>query len=64
MKTADTIVADIHAIRKQIDEETDGMTSAQISEYYRKNTAPIIKKYGFKTVTVDEVRGYSRTARE
>lgn len=61
MKKPDTIVADIHAIRRQIDEETKGMTSAQISEYYHKSTEPIIRKYGFRTVTVDETRGYSRT---
>ena len=61
MKKPDTIVADIHAIRRQIDEETKGMTPAQISEYYRKSTEPIIRKYGFVTVTADEARGYSRT---
>ena len=56
MKKPDTIVAEIHAIRRQINEETKDMSTAQISDYYRENTERIIKKYGFKTATVDEAR--------
>ncbi|MDR3270201.1 MAG: hypothetical protein LBT32_01615 [Peptococcaceae bacterium] len=57
MKKPDTIVAEIQAIRREIDRETAGMISAQISEYFRQQTEPIIRRYGFKTATMDETRG-------
>jgi hypothetical protein len=60
VKKPDTIVADIHEIRRQIYDETRGMTSAQISAYFNATGERLAKQYGFKRVTVDEVRGYTR----
>ena len=62
MKTLDTIVDDIHEIRRQIDDETRGMTSEQISEFFGVTGERLAKRYGFKRITVDEARGYSRDA--
>ena len=60
MKKPDTIVADIHKIRRQIEAETKGMTSAQISAFFNATGERLAKQYGFKRVTVDEVRVYTR----
>jgi len=60
MRKSDTIVAEIHKIRHRIDDETEGMTSEQITAYFRRSTAPIIEKYGITTVSAAELRGCSR----
>jgi hypothetical protein len=60
MKKPDTIVVDIHRIRRQIDDDTRGMTSAQISAFFNATGERLAKQYGFKRVSVDEVRGYTR----
>jgi len=51
MKTPNTIEQDINRIRLKIYEETKDMTPAQRVDYYRRNTEPIIKQYGFKVVS-------------
>ena len=52
MKTAkaNTIEQEINEIRLRIYEETKDMTPAQITEYYKQRTEPIIKKYGLRVV--------------
>jgi len=50
MKTPNTIERDINRIRLKIYEETKDMTPAQRVDYYRRNTEPVIKKYGLKLV--------------
>ena len=50
MKKTKTIEDEIDEIRLKIYEETKDMTPEQLTEYYRKNTADIIKEYGFKVV--------------
>jgi len=48
MRTEDTILDEIHEIRRQIYEEIKNMTPEEVSEYYRKATRPIIEEYGMK----------------
>ncbi|MDR2043979.1 MAG: hypothetical protein LBQ15_06355 [Clostridium sp.] len=36
------------------------MTSAQISAFFNATGERLAKQYGFKRVSVDEVRGYTR----
>ena len=50
MKKPNTIEDEIDQIRLAIYEEIKDMTPAQITEYYRRKTDPIIKQYGFKMV--------------
>ena len=50
MKKPDTILDEIHAIRRKIDEKTRNMTHAEINEYYRKSGEASAKKYGFKII--------------
>ena len=49
MKKNDTILCEIHAIRRGIDEKKD-MTYSEINEYYRKSGEASAKKYGFKII--------------
>ena len=51
MKGPDTILDEIHEIRRQIYEETKDMTPEELSEYYRRKTDPVIKEYGMMVVS-------------
>ena len=51
MKGPDTILDEIHEIRRQIYEETKDMTPEEVSEYYRRRTDPVIKEYGMTVVS-------------
>ena len=50
MKTPDTIEDEIDKIRLATYEKIKDMTPSQITEYYKRRTEPIIKKYGFKVL--------------
>ncbi|GHV27068.1 hypothetical protein FACS18948_3850 [Clostridia bacterium] len=50
MKKSDTIVEEIHAIRRQIDEETRDMTPDEHTAYFRKSTDEVAKQFNFKRV--------------
>jgi len=54
MKRPDTILDEIHEIRRRIYEETKNMTPEELSEYYRRRTDPIIKEYDMKVVSRTE----------
>ena len=54
MSEPDTILDEIHEIRRKIYEEVKDMTPEEVSEYYRKKTDPIIKEYGMKVVSRTE----------
>jgi len=51
MRKPDTILDEIHEIRRQIYEEIKDMTPEERSEYFRRETAPVIKEYGMKVVS-------------
>jgi hypothetical protein len=51
MKNPNTIEDEIDAIRIALYEKTKDMTIKEFNEYVEKQTAPIIKKYGFKVAS-------------
>ncbi|MCL2141318.1 MAG: hypothetical protein FWH46_00990 [Methanimicrococcus sp.] len=52
MKKADPILDEIHAIRRQIDEETKDMTSSERAAYTNQRGEAAAKKYGFEHLVV------------
>ena len=48
MKKPDTILDEIHEIRKQIELRTQGMTEAEITAYFNQRGAAAAKKHGFE----------------
>ncbi len=50
MKNMKTIEQEINQIRLSIYEKTKDMTPTQLTNYYKKNTNAIIKKYGFRVI--------------
>jgi len=54
MKKPDTILDEIHAIRRKIDEETKDMTPAQRVERVNRIGEATAKKYGFKIIASAE----------
>ena len=50
MKKPDTILDEIHAIRRKIDEKTKDMTATERTEYFNQRGEAAAKKYGFKIV--------------
>jgi len=59
VKKPDTILNEIHAIRRDIDEKTKDMTHDEINEYFNAAGERLADQYGFRRVSADEVRGYS-----
>ncbi|MCL2150142.1 MAG: hypothetical protein FWH51_04340 [Dehalococcoidia bacterium] len=50
MRKQDTILDEIHETRRKIDEETKGMTSDEVTEYFNRIGEAAAKKYGFRRV--------------
>lgn len=50
MKKPDTILDEIHTIRRQIDEKTKDMTPSERTEYFNRRGEVAAQKYGFKIV--------------
>jgi predicted lipase len=50
MKKPDTILDEIHATRRRIDERTKDMTVAERTAYFNKRGEASAKKYGFKLI--------------
>lgn len=48
MRKPDTILNEIHTIRRAIEEKTKGMTHSEIDAYYRNSGKAAAAKYGFK----------------
>jgi len=48
MKRPDTILDEIHATRRRIDEQTKNMTSKERTAYFNQSGNETAKKYGFK----------------
>jgi hypothetical protein len=62
MKTKNTIEDDLDAIRDQICEEIKDMSPSEVSEYFHKETADVIKKHAFRLVkSAQETASAERT---
>jgi len=47
VKKPDTILDELHEIRRQISERTKGMSDAEMTAYFNQRGATAAKKYGF-----------------
>ena len=54
MKKPDTILDEIHEIRRKIDEKTKNMTAKERTAYFNQRGEAAAKKYGFKRVASAE----------
>jgi len=50
MRNPDTILDEIHAIRRNIEEKTKNMTPTEQTAYFNQRGEAAAKKYGFKIV--------------
>ena len=50
MRKPDTILDEIHATRRKIDEKTKGMTASERTEYFNQRGKVYAQKYGFRIV--------------
>ena len=50
MKKPDTILDEVHAIRRKIEEHTKDMTASERTAYFNRVGEAVAKKYGFKRV--------------
>jgi hypothetical protein len=50
MKTKNTIEDNLDVIRDQICEEIKDMSPSEINEYFHKETADVVEKYGLRVV--------------
>jgi len=51
MKKSDTILNEIHAIRRKCEEITKDMTAAERTAYFNNRGKIVAQKYGFKVIT-------------
>ena len=51
MAKPDTILDEVHAIRRKIEAETKNMTVSERTAYFNQSGETIAQKYGFKRVT-------------
>jgi len=59
VKKPDTILDEIHAIRREIDKKTKDMTHEEINEYFNATGERLAREYRFQRVSVEDVRGYA-----
>ena len=50
MRKPDTILDEIHAIRRRIDEKTKNMTASERTAYFNERGKAAAKRYGFKII--------------
>jgi len=50
MRKPDTILDEIHAIRRRIDEKTKDMSISERTAHFNKRGEAAAKKYGFKRI--------------
>jgi len=60
MRKPDTILDEIHATRRRIDERTKGMTASERAAYFNQRGEILAEKYGFKIVERVHVRSEDR----
>jgi len=53
-KTNDPILDEIHAIRRQIDEETKDMTDEECTAYFKQSCDAALKESGYIKIYTDE----------
>jgi len=51
MRKPDTILDEIHATRRKIEEKTKNMTVSERTAYFNQKGEAAARKYGFKRVT-------------
>ena len=51
MKKPDTILDEVHATRRKLNEAMKNMTSSERTAYYNQAGEDAVKKYGFQRVT-------------
>ena len=60
MRKTDKILDEIHAIRRQIDEETKNMTSAERADYINQSAEAALKENGYKIIYLNEEKTMCR----
>ena len=56
MKKPDTILDEIHAIRRKLYEATKDMSTTERTAYFNATGERLAREYGFQRISVDEVR--------
>jgi hypothetical protein len=51
MRKPDTILDEVHAIRRKIEERTKGMTTSERTAYFNQRGEAVAKEFGFKIIT-------------
>ena len=51
MKKPDTILDEVHAIRRRIEERTKGMSPSERTAYFNSRAEITAQKYGFKIIS-------------
>jgi len=51
MRKPDTILDEIHATRRKIEEKTKNMTVSERTAYFNQKGEAVAQKYGFKRIT-------------
>ena len=64
MKKTDAILDEIHAIRRQIDEETKNMTDEERAAHINQSTKAALKESGYKIVYIDDKKTRFRIERD
>jgi hypothetical protein len=62
MKKPNTIEAELNDIRVELYEQTKDMTCHERVEYFKSLAAPVLKKYGLRTL--NEIRADEQTKKE
>ena len=59
MRKPDTILDEIHATRRKIEEKTKDMTVSERTAYFNQTGEASARKYGFKRVASQNLRSVS-----
>jgi hypothetical protein len=59
MRKPDTILDEIHAIRRKLYEATKDMSTSERTAYFNATGERIAREYGFQRVSVDDVREHA-----
>ena len=59
MRKPDTILDEIHAIRRKLYEATKDMSTTERTAYFNATGERLAREYGLQRVSVEDVSGYS-----